>query len=103
SEDEGLPTSLRCTIEDMTIRNLAPKTQPYHKKSAPVAAHGGSTFSVVGGGATVFFRVTLGRRDITEHSAFIYEPRKLPVVLSPEEEARHRGSDTSSAERCLRR
>ena len=30
-----------------------------------------------------FFRVTLRRYEIIEHTAFIHEPRKLPVVLSP--------------------
>jgi hypothetical protein len=30
-----------------------------------------------------FFRVTLKRSAIIEHTAFIHEPRKLPVVLSP--------------------
>jgi integrase/recombinase XerD len=35
-----------------------------------------------------FFRVTLRRHDIAEHTHFIREPRKLPVVLSPEEVAR---------------
>ena len=35
-----------------------------------------------------FRPATLGRRDITEHTAFIHEPRKLPVVLSPDEMAR---------------
>jgi site-specific recombinase XerD len=35
-----------------------------------------------------FFRVTLKRYDIIEHTRFIHEPRKLPVVLSPEEVAR---------------
>jgi integrase/recombinase XerD len=35
-----------------------------------------------------FFRVTLKRYAIVEHTAFIHEPRKLPVVLSPEEVAR---------------
>ena len=35
-----------------------------------------------------FFRVTLGRHDIVKHTTFIREPRKLPVVLSPEEVAR---------------
>jgi site-specific recombinase XerD len=35
-----------------------------------------------------FFRVTLKRHDIVEHTHFIREPRKLPVVLSPEEVAR---------------
>jgi hypothetical protein len=29
-----------------------------------------------------FFRVTLRRYDIVEHTHFIHEPRKLPVVLS---------------------
>jgi hypothetical protein len=31
-----------------------------------------------------FFRVTLKRSDIIEHTTFIHEPRKLPVVLSPD-------------------
>jgi site-specific recombinase XerD len=35
-----------------------------------------------------FFRVTLKRHDIVEHTHFVHEPRKLPVVLSPEEVAR---------------
>ena len=35
-----------------------------------------------------FFRITLKRHDILEHKHFIREPRKLPVVLSPEEVAR---------------
>jgi integrase len=35
-----------------------------------------------------FFRVTLGRADIVNHTQFVHEPRKLPVILSPEEVAR---------------
>src|SRR5215469_9605427 len=35
-----------------------------------------------------FFRVTLKRHEIVEHTHLIHEPRKLPVVLSPEEVAR---------------
>ena len=35
-----------------------------------------------------FFRVTLRRSDIVEHTTFLHEPRKLPVVLSAEEVAR---------------
>jgi integrase/recombinase XerD len=32
-----------------------------------------------------FFRVTLDRPETTRHLVFVYEPRKLPRVLSPEE------------------
>ena len=32
-----------------------------------------------------FFKVTLDRPDTTRHLVFVYEPRKLPRVLSPEE------------------
>ena len=32
-----------------------------------------------------FFKVTLDRPEITRHLGFVYEPRKLPRVLSPEE------------------
>jgi integrase/recombinase XerD len=32
-----------------------------------------------------FFKVTLDHPDITRHLVFVYEPRKLPRVLSPEE------------------
>src|ERR1700752_3866886 len=35
-----------------------------------------------------FFRVTLKRHEIVEHTHVVHEPRKLPVVLSPEEVAR---------------
>jgi integrase/recombinase XerD len=35
-----------------------------------------------------FFQITLKRHDILQHTHFIHEPRKLPVVLSPEEVAR---------------
>ena len=34
-----------------------------------------------------FFGVTLGRRDVVDAIPFAREPRKLPVVLSPEEVA----------------
>jgi hypothetical protein len=32
-----------------------------------------------------FFKVTLDRPEMTRHLVFVYEPRKLPRVFSPEE------------------
>ena len=32
-----------------------------------------------------FFKVTLDRPETARHLVFVYEPRKLPRVLSPEE------------------
>jgi integrase/recombinase XerD len=104
----------RRMIEDMAIRKLSPKTQQgYIRTIKNLATFLGrspdkASFedvrrfqlhvaqSGVGTGAlnaTVaalrfFFRVTLKRYAIVEHTAFIHEPRKLPVVLSPDEMAR---------------
>ena len=101
-------------IEDMIIRKFAPKTQHgYLQRVKNFAAYLGrshdtanfedlrryqlhlaasgagvptlnQTISTLG----VFFKVTLGRPDIVERTAFVHEPSKLPVVLSPEEVAR---------------
>jgi len=35
-----------------------------------------------------FFTVTLDRTDVIKHLTFVPEPRKIPVILSPEEVAR---------------
>jgi hypothetical protein len=35
-----------------------------------------------------FINVTLDRPDLAKHLSFMHEPRKVPVVLSPEEVAR---------------
>src|SRR6201988_3626196 len=43
-----------------------------------------STVSALG----FFFTVTLDRADAVRHLTFVHEPRKLPLVLSPEEVAR---------------
>jgi site-specific recombinase XerD len=104
----------RRMIEDMTIRKLAPKTQhDYVQRVKNFAAFLGrspdtATFEDVRryqlhlassgvGVPTInqtvstlrfFFRVTLRRHEIVEHTHVIHEPRKLPVVLSVEEVAR---------------
>jgi site-specific recombinase XerD len=112
--DEAMSPLRRRMIEDMTIRKLAPKTQESYVRTvrnfaaflgrspdtanledvrryqlhlaengaqAPILNH---TVSAL----RFFFRVTLRRHDIIEHTTFIREPRKLPVVLTPQEVAR---------------
>jgi site-specific recombinase XerD len=112
--NEAISPLRRRMIEDMTIRRLSPNSQQgYIRTIKNLAAFIGrspdkasfedvrrfqlhvarSGVATGARNATVaalrfFFRVTLGRRDITEHTAFIHEPRKLPVVLSPDEMAR---------------
>ncbi len=112
--DEAMSPLRRRMIEDMTIRKFAPKTQhDYLQRVKNFAAFLGrspdtSSFEDVrryqlhltksGVGVPTlnqavstlrfFFRVTLKRHDILEHTHFIREPRKLPVVLSPEQVAR---------------
>ena len=109
--DEAMSPLRRRMIEDMTIRKFAPKTQhDYLQRVKNFAAFLGRspdaasfedvrryqlhlTTSGVGvptlnqSVATLrfFFRITLKRHDILEHTHFIHEPHKLPVMLSPEE------------------
>ena len=101
-------------IEDMTIRKFAPKTQhDYVQRVKNFAAFLGRSpdtasfedvrryqLHLAANGVGVptlnqtvstlrfFFRVTLRRHEIVEHTHVIHEPRKLPVVLSVEEVAR---------------
>jgi len=111
---EAMSPLRRRMIEDMAIRKLAPKTQQgYIRTIKDFAAFlgrspGTASFEDVRrfqlhlatNGAHIpilnhtvaalrfFFRVTLKRSDIIEHTTFLHEPRKLPVVLSPQEVAR---------------
>src|SRR3981189_3289440 len=112
--DEAMSPLRRRMIEDMTIRKFAPETQhDYVQRVKNFAAFLGRSpdtarfedvrryqLHLAASGVGVptvnqtvstlrfFFRVTLKRHDILEHTHFIHEPRKLPVVLSPEEVAR---------------
>jgi site-specific recombinase XerD len=112
--DEAMSPLRRRMIEDMTIRKFAPKTQhdyvqrvknfaaflgrspdtasfeDVRRYQLHLAERGAGVPSLNQSVATLrfFFRVTLKRHDILEHTHFIREPRKLPVVLSPEEVAR---------------
>lgn len=112
---EGTISPLRQRmIEDMTIRNFAPKTQHGYiravKNFSEFLGHSparatvedirryqlslaSSGLGVPSINATMtalrfFFKITLRKGSVTEDIAFVREPRRLPVVLSPEEVAR---------------
>ena len=112
--DEAMSPLRRRMIEDMTIRKFAPKTQhDYVQRVKNFAAFlgrspdtasfedvrryqlhlaergvGVPTINQTVSTLRFFFKVTLGRPEIVEHTHAVHEPRKLPVVLSPEEVAR---------------
>jgi integrase len=112
--EQAISPLRRRMIEDMTIRKFAQKTQhdyvrrvkefaSYLKRSPDTAkpedvrgfqlhltSSGAGTPKI---NATVaalrfFFRVTLDRPDLGRHLSTIHEPRKAPVILSPDEMAR---------------
>ena len=112
--EQAISPLRRRMIEDMAIRKFAAKTQhDYVQRVKDFAAFLGRCpdtataedvrrfrlhLTSSGAGtpkinATVaalrfFFKVTLDRPDLTKHLSFVHEPRKVPVVLSPEEVAR---------------
>ncbi len=112
--DETISPLRRRMIEDMTIRKLGPKTQAGYirtvKNFADFLGHSPDRASAedirryqlrlassglgipsVNAAMTAlrfFFKVTLRRGDVTEDIVFAREPRRPPVVLSPEEVAR---------------
>jgi hypothetical protein len=111
--DGAMRSLRRRMIEDMTIRKLGRKTQQDYiqiiKKLAAFLGRSPDTATfedlrrfqlhvVTSGVGTAainrhvsalrfFFRVTLKRYAIVEHTHFIHEPCKLPVVLSQQEVA----------------
>ena len=111
----------RRLIEDMAIRRLSPKTQYQYirhvKRFADFVGRSvdkattedvhryqlwlasiGTTVPTVNVSATAlrfFFKVTLKRRDLAEEVVSTREPRRLPVVLSPEEVGRLLASTTN--------
>jgi integrase/recombinase XerD len=112
--NEAMSPLRRRMIEDMTIRKLAPKTQEGYIRTIKnfamflgrspdtasfedvrrfqlhLAESGADTPTVnhTVSALRFLFRVTLKRYAIVEYTHFVREPRKLPMVLSPEEVAR---------------
>ena len=119
--DKAISPLRRRLIEDMTIRRLGPGTQQQYirhlksfadfigrspDKATPEdvrryqlrLASIGTTVPTLNAGASAlrfFFRVTLKRRDLAEAVVSVREPRRLPVVLSPEEVSRLLASTTN--------
>jgi integrase/recombinase XerD len=112
--EQAISPLRRRMIEDMAIRKFAAKTQhdyvqrvkdfatflgrsPRTAGSEDVrrfrlhlASSGAGTpkINITVAALRFFFKVTLDRPDLAKHLSFIHEPRKVPVVLSPEEVAR---------------
>jgi len=112
--DRTISPLCRRMIEDMTVRGFAPATQTgyiravrdftaffgrspdragaedlrryqLHMRSQEASASG---MNAAVSALRFFFGVTLGRGDAQAGMTTVHEPRKLPVVLSPEEVAR---------------
>jgi len=105
----------RRMIEDMTVRNLSPRTRivyvhaiarlskfcdgrspagltldDIHRFQVDLASRKMSWgyFNQMMAGLRFFYGITLGRPDLPERIVYAKEPRRLPVVLSPDEVAR---------------
>jgi integrase len=99
---EAISPLRRRMIEDMTIRHLSPKTQhgyvqrvkkftAFLDRSPTLrASRMSAATSCTWPRAALACRLstTPSRCEIENHTRFVREPRKLPVVLSPEEVAR---------------
>jgi len=112
--DEHISPLRQRMIEDMSLRHFGEKTQKdyiravknltiFLQRSPDTASNedlrlfqlqlaenrvGAPTINSTVSALRFFFTVTLDRADAVRHLTFVHEPRKLPVVLSPEEVAR---------------
>src|SRR6516165_6490131 len=112
--DQAISPLRRRMIEDMTIRKFVAKTQHDYVQRVKdfavflgrspstaskedvrrfqlhLASNGAGTpkMNVTAAALRFFFNVTLDRPDLAKQASFVHEPRKVPVVLSPEEVAR---------------
>ena len=124
--DKAISPLRRRLIEDMTIRRLSPGTQHQYirhvksfadfvgrspDKTTAEDVHRyqlhlgsiGTTIPTVNAGASAlrfFFKVTLKRRELADAVVSVREPRRLPVVLSPEEIGRLLASATNIKHRA---
>src|SRR5215831_12198470 len=125
--DKAISPLRRRLIEDMTIRRLSPKThyqyirhvkkfadflgrsadkataKDVHRYQLWLASIGTSvgTANVSATALRFFFKITLKRHDLAEELVSTREPRRLPVVLSPEEVARLLAAATNIKHRAI--
>src|SRR6516162_4907788 len=125
--DKAISPLRRRLIEDMTIRRLSPKTQyqyirhvkkfadflgrsadkataeDVHRYQLWLASIGTSvgTANVSATALRFFFKITLKRHDLAEELISTREPRRLPVVLSPEEVGRLLAAATNIKHRAI--
>ena len=109
--DEAKSPLRRRMIEDMTIRKFVAKTQHDYVQRVKdfasflgrspasaskedirrfqlhLASNGAGTpkMNATAAALRFFFNVTLDRHELAAQASFVHEPRKLPVVLSPDE------------------
>jgi integrase/recombinase XerD len=112
--DQSISPLRQRMIEDMTIRGFGEKTKSDYLRSVKKLADfigrspdtatsdeirrfqfslredgvSPTTMNSIVSGLRFFFRVTLNRPEIERWTQFVREPRKLPIILSPEEVAR---------------
>src|ERR1700757_4406419 len=125
--DKAISPLRQRLIEDMAIRRLGPRTQhdyirhvkkfadflgrsadkatpeDVHRYQLWLGAIGTTvpTVNVIAPALRFFFRVTLKRHDLAEEVVSTREPRRLPVVLSPEEVGRLLASATNIKHKAL--
>ena len=109
--EQAISPLRRRMIEDMAIRKLAAKTQHDYVQRVKdfasflgrspasaskedirrfqlhLASNGAGTpkMNATAAALRFFFNVTLDRHELAAQASFVHEPRKLPVVLSPDE------------------
>ena len=112
--DKAISPLRQRLIDDMAIRRLGPKTQheyirrvkgfadflgrfpakataeDVHRYQLRLASIGAtvSTVNATASALRFFFKVTVKRSDLADEVVSVREPRRLPVVLSPEEVGR---------------
>jgi site-specific recombinase XerD len=115
--DKAISPLRRRLIENMAIRRLGPKTQHEYirhvksfadfvgrspdKATSVAISCGGrrserrSTVNACASALRLFSKITLKGIDLADEVVSVREPRRLPVVLSPEELGRLRASTTN--------